>query len=198
MQERDSKLASINVGNSNGSVSKASMPLPSPKVTRIHKTADKPSEAILIGIEKFLEQNLTVVQKSIESITDDLEGRVRAVALIKRLMGEIVNWLSFEEAVSTAEELFSECQRKSGAKHNLSLSHNLLKLQDEFHDERKSIDTKIKELEYERDVTNLEMSAVISNFKVFNDKFHKRRETDKKEAAGEFVENKKILGLTQE
>lgn len=123
MQKRDSKLASINVGDGNGSVSKAGMPLPSPIVTRINKTADKPSEAILIGIEKFLEQNLTVVQKSIENITDDLEGRVRAVALIKRLMGEIVNWLSFEEAVSTAEELFSECQRKSGARHNLSLSH---------------------------------------------------------------------------
>ena len=80
------------------------------------------------------------------------------MALLKRLMGEIVCWLTFEEAVSTAEELFSECQRKSGAKHNLSLSHQLLKLQDEYHEEHKSIGTKIKELEYERDVTNQEIA----------------------------------------
>ncbi len=55
--------------------------------------------------------------------TEDSEGRSRAVALLKRLMAEIVNWLTFEEAVSVAEELFSECQTKSGAKHNVSLSH---------------------------------------------------------------------------
>ena len=101
---------------------------------------------------------MPLVQRNIETSLDDNEGRSRAVALLKRLMGEIVCWLTFEEAVSTAEELFSECQRKSGAKHNLSLSHQLLKLQDEYHEEHKSIGSKIKELEYERDVTNQEIA----------------------------------------
>ena len=113
-------------------------------------------------------------------------------------MAEIVCWLHFEEAVSVAEELFSECQTKSGAKHNLSLSHQLLKLQDEFHVERKVIGKKIEELEYEREVTNNEITSIISNFKGFQDNFHKRRGTDKKEALGETVESKKVLGLTME
>ena len=56
-----------------------------------------------------MSENLPVVQRSIESIGDDLEGRVRAVNLLKRLMAEIVTWLKFDEAVSVAEELFSEC-----------------------------------------------------------------------------------------
>lgn len=73
------------------------------------KTADKPSEAILIGIEKFIATSLPVVQKSVVSAANDEEGRERAVALLKRLMAELVNWLTFEEAVSVAEELFSEC-----------------------------------------------------------------------------------------
>ena len=139
-----------------------------------------------------------MVQGSIVGIQDDKEGRVRAVNLIKRLMAEIVNWLTFEEAVSVAEELFSECQTKSGARHNVSLSHQLLKLQDEFHVEQKIIKKKIEDLEYEREVTNNEIASIISNFKGFSDSFHKRRGTDKKEAAGEAVEAKKTLGLTME
>ena len=57
---------------------------------------------------------------------------------------------------------------------------------------------KIEDLEYERDVTNNEMTSVISNFKGFSENFNKRRQTDKREAAGEEVENKKNLGFTME
>ena len=47
-------------------------------------------------------------------------------------------------------------------------------------------------------MTNNEINTVITNFKGFQDSFHKRRLTDKKEAAGETVESKKVLGLTME
>ena len=131
------------------------------------KTAEKPSEAILLGIEKFMADTMPVVQKSVTTAENDEEGRNRAVTLIKRLMGEVVRWLTFEEAVSVAEKFFSECQTKSGANHNISLSHQLLQLQEDFHAERKVINGKINELEYERDVTNREIATVITNFKGF-------------------------------
>ena len=73
------------------------------------KTAEKPSEAILLGIEKFLNDTMPVVQASVTTAENDEEGRNRAISLIKRLMGEIVRWLTFEEAVSVAEKFFSEC-----------------------------------------------------------------------------------------
>ena len=73
------------------------------------KTAEKPSEAILLGIEKFMADTMPVVQKSVKTAENDEEGRNRAVTLIKRLMGEVVRWLTFEEAVSVAEKFFSEC-----------------------------------------------------------------------------------------
>ena len=60
------------------------------------------------------------------------------------------------------------------------------------------INKKIEELEYERDRTNTEIQSLIHNFAGFSEKFHKRRETDKREAAGEIVEAKKTLGLTME
>ena len=60
------------------------------------------------------------------------------------------------------------------------------------------ITKKIDELEYERERTNTEIQALISNFKGFSDEFHKRRDTDRREAAGETVEAKKTLGLTME
>ena len=74
----------------------------------------------------------------------------------------------------------------------------MLKLQDEFHIERKLINNKIEELEYERDVTSNEIACVINNFKGFSEGFHKRRGTDRREAAGEVVSSKKNLGLTME
>ena len=74
----------------------------------------------------------------------------------------------------------------------------MLKLQDEFHIERKVINKKIEELEYERDVTSNEIACVINNFKGFSEGFHKRRGTDRREAAGEVVSSKKNLGLTME
>lgn len=74
----------------------------------------------------------------------------------------------------------------------------MLRLQDEFHVEKKVIGKKIEELEYERDVTNNEIASIISNFKGFSDNFHKRRGTDQREAKGETVESKKVLGLTME
>lgn len=86
-----------------------------------------------------------------------------------------------------AEELFSECQTKSGAKHNVSLSHQLLRLQEEFHAGTSEISKKIEVHEYEKDVTNKEIAGIISNFKGFSENFHKRRGTDKREAAGEQV-----------
>ena len=46
-----------------------------------------------------------------------------AVILLKDLMGEIVNWLNFDEAVDVGEELFTKIQTKNGsAKHQVSLS----------------------------------------------------------------------------
>ena len=56
----------------------------------------------------------------------------------------------------------------------------------------------MEELEYERDVTNRELSTVIHNFKGFQESFSKRRQVDKREAAGESVESKKELGVTME
>lgn len=62
-----------------------------------------------MGIDKFIGEALPIAQQSVVAASEDLEGRVRAVNLLKRLMAEIVCWLNFEEAVSVAEELFSEC-----------------------------------------------------------------------------------------
>ena len=62
-----------------------------------------------MGIEMFLGKHLPICQASVIATSDDNEGRSHAVSLLKRLMVEIVNWLTFEEAGSVAEELFSEC-----------------------------------------------------------------------------------------
>ena len=53
-------------------------------------------------------------------------------------------------------------------------------------------------MEYERDVTSNEIACVINNFKGFSEGFHKRRGTDRREAAGEVVSSKKNLGMTME
>lgn len=95
---------------------------PTPRVMPV-KTAEKPSEAILMGIEKFFTDHLPVVQSSVVTADKDEEGRKRAIAYINRLMGEVVRWLDFEEAIHVAETFFSECQTKSGANHNISLTH---------------------------------------------------------------------------
>ena len=71
--------------------------------------AEKPSEAILKGIEKHMQEAMPIVQRTIESDYNDDEGRVKAVEFLKRLMAEIVNWLSYEESVVVAEQLFCEC-----------------------------------------------------------------------------------------
>ena len=52
---------------------------------------------------------MPIVQRGIEGDHSDDEGRVKAVTFLKRLMSEIVNWLTYEESVAVAEELFSEC-----------------------------------------------------------------------------------------
>ena len=82
---------------------------PTPRVTPLQNAAVKPSEAILLGIEGFLVSNMPVVQRSVVTAETDEEGRNRAVALVKRLMMEIVRWLTFEEAVTVGEKFFSEC-----------------------------------------------------------------------------------------
>jgi len=62
----------------------------------------------------------------------------------------------------------------------------------------KEISKKIKELEYEKDVTNREIAGIIENFQGFSDGFHRRRNTDRKEAAGIEVRAKRDLGSTFE
>ena len=47
-------------------------------------------------------------------------------------------------------------------------------------------------------MTSNEIASVINNFKGFSEGFHKRRGTDRREAAGEVVSSKKNLGLTME
>ena len=76
-----------------------------------------------MGIEKFFTDHMPVVQKSVVTADKDEEGRKRALAYINRLMAEIVRWLDFHEAINVAETFFSECQTKSGASHNVSLTH---------------------------------------------------------------------------
>ena len=75
-------------------------------MTRVRRgggAAEKPSEAILKGIEKHMQETLPVVQRGIEGDYNDDEGWVKAVTFLKRLMAEIVNWLTYEEAVTVAE-----------------------------------------------------------------------------------------------
>ena len=47
-------------------------------------------------------------------------------------------------------------------------------------------------------MTNRELSNVITNFTGFQENFFRRREADKREAAGEVIESKKGLGITLE
>ena len=85
-------------------------PLQSPVVTKVRSgAAEKPSEAILKGIEKHMQEAMPIVQRTIEADYSDEEGRVKAVEFLKRLMAEVVNWLSYEESVVVAEQLFCEC-----------------------------------------------------------------------------------------
>ena len=91
-----------------------------------------------------------------------------AVTLLKDLMGEIVNWLNFDETVDVGEELFTKIQTKNGsAKHQVSLCLQLLKLQKEFHVEMDSIAKRIAILENEKEKTNNEISTLITNFRGF-------------------------------
>ena len=91
-------------------------------------------------------------------------------------MGEIVNWLNFDEAVDVGEELFTKIQTKSGsAKHQVSLSLQLLKLQKEFHIEMDAIQKRINILENEKDRTNTEISTLITNFRGFQQNLALRR-----------------------
>ena len=74
MQEKDSKPASQNPSGSAVN--------PTPRVTAV-KTAQKPSEAILMGIDKFIGETLPVVQGSVVAAHEDSEGRARAVTFLK-------------------------------------------------------------------------------------------------------------------
>ena len=116
------------------------------------------------------------MQQSITKTNDDKKGRGLAVTLLKDLMGEIVNWLNFDEAVDVGEELFTKIQTKNGsAKHQVSLSLTLLKLQKEFHIEMDAIAKRIAILEHEKEKTNAEIATLITNFRGFQQNLDKRR-----------------------
>ena len=91
-------------------------------------SAKKPSEAILVGIERFVNDQFKPAQNAIEKQSDDVQGRKIAVTVITKLMKEISNWLLFEELVNVADQFFVNVQSKSEEKHNLSLAHQILKL----------------------------------------------------------------------